>query len=39
MSEPSRVAATTALATHPIPDEIWPQLEALLPVPEFWMSH
>jgi len=39
MSAPARVAETTALATHPIPDEVWPQLEALLPAPEFWMPH
>lgn len=37
VSEPARIAETTALATHPIPDELWPELEALLPAPEHWL--
>jgi D-threo-aldose 1-dehydrogenase len=37
MSEAGRVAQTVALATHPIPEEIWPQLEALLPDQEHWL--
>jgi D-threo-aldose 1-dehydrogenase len=37
MSEPARIAQTIALATQPIPDELWPQLEALLPAPEHWL--
>ncbi|HEY7223133.1 MAG TPA: aldo/keto reductase [Micromonosporaceae bacterium] len=37
MSDPARITETTALATHPIPDELWPQLEALLPAPEHWL--
>jgi D-threo-aldose 1-dehydrogenase len=38
VSEPGRIAETTALASHPIPDELWPQLEALLPASEHWMG-
>jgi D-threo-aldose 1-dehydrogenase len=38
MSEPGRVAETAALASHPIPEEVWPQLEALLPAREHWLS-
>ena len=29
MSEPKRIAQTLALASHPIPDDVWPQLSAL----------
>jgi D-threo-aldose 1-dehydrogenase len=38
MSEPARIAQTTELATHPISDELWPQLEALLPAREHWLG-
>src|SRR5204863_8347228 len=31
MTRPERVAQTIALARHPIPDELWPQLDALAP--------
>ncbi len=37
MSAPERVAETIALANHPIPDELWPELEALLPSQEHWL--
>jgi D-threo-aldose 1-dehydrogenase len=37
MSEPARIAETMALATHPIPEALWPELEALLPDPEHWL--
>jgi D-threo-aldose 1-dehydrogenase len=37
MSSPARIAQTSALASHPIPDELWPQLEALLPAREHWL--
>ena len=37
MSEPARITETIALATHPIPEELWPRLEALLPAPEHWL--
>lgn len=38
VSEPGRIAETTALATHPIPDDVWPALEALLPAREHWLD-
>jgi D-threo-aldose 1-dehydrogenase len=31
MSRPKRVEQTLGLATHPIPDELWPTLDALAP--------
>jgi D-threo-aldose 1-dehydrogenase len=37
MSEPGRIAETTSLATHPIPEQLWPELEALVPRPEHWL--
>jgi D-threo-aldose 1-dehydrogenase len=37
MSEPARIAETAALATHPIPAQLWPALQALLPAPEHWV--
>jgi D-threo-aldose 1-dehydrogenase len=37
MSEPGRIAETRAYEQHPIPDELWPELEALLPAPEHWL--
>jgi D-threo-aldose 1-dehydrogenase len=37
MSSPARIAETMALATHPVPEEMWPELEALLPAPEHWL--
>jgi len=37
MSEPSRIAQTEAMATYPIPDDLWPRLEALLPASEYWL--
>lgn len=30
MSEPKRIAQTVALASHPIPDDVWQQLNALM---------
>jgi len=38
VSGPGRIAETTTLATYPIPDSVWPALEALLPSPEHWLS-
>jgi D-threo-aldose 1-dehydrogenase len=38
MSEPARIAQTIALAAHPIPNELWPQLEALLPAAVHWLG-
>jgi hypothetical protein len=29
MTRPERVAQTAALALHPIPDDLWPQLDAV----------
>ena len=37
VSEPGRIAETTRLATHPIPDAVWAELDALLPAPEHWL--
>ena len=31
LSRPERVQQTIDLATHPVPDEVWPRLEALVP--------
>jgi D-threo-aldose 1-dehydrogenase len=31
LSRPERVQQTIDLATHPVPDELWPHLEALVP--------
>jgi D-threo-aldose 1-dehydrogenase len=31
ISRPERVEQTIELATHPIPDELWPRLDSLLP--------
>jgi D-threo-aldose 1-dehydrogenase len=38
VSEPVRIAETTALATHPIPEDVWPRLEALVPAREHWLG-
>jgi D-threo-aldose 1-dehydrogenase len=31
LSRPERVEQTLELAAHPVPDELWPRLEALVP--------
>ena len=36
MSRPERLQQTIDLALHPIPDELWPQLDALAPSPSLW---
>ncbi len=33
MTRPERVAQTVDLALHPIPDELWPQLDAVASAP------
>jgi D-threo-aldose 1-dehydrogenase len=38
MSEPARIAETVALADHPIPDSLWPELETLLPPRDSWVD-
>lgn len=38
MSRPERVEATLAAATHPVPDELWAELEALLPPERVWLD-
>jgi D-threo-aldose 1-dehydrogenase len=38
MSSPERVAATIALSETPVPDDLWAELEALLPAPEEWLD-
>jgi D-threo-aldose 1-dehydrogenase len=37
MSEPGRIAETAALAAVEIPEELWEELEALVPAPEHWL--
>ena len=39
ISSPERVASTLGLATLPIPDALWEQLEALVPPRETWLDH
>lgn len=36
-SRPERLDSTLALATHPIPDELWQQLADLVPEQEHWL--
>jgi D-threo-aldose 1-dehydrogenase len=38
VSSPSRVAETLALATVPVPDDLWAELEALTPPPSLWLD-
>jgi D-threo-aldose 1-dehydrogenase len=38
MSAPERIAETVALADHPIPVELWEELEALAPSSHFWIN-
>jgi D-threo-aldose 1-dehydrogenase len=38
MSRPGRVARTLDLASEPLPEAIWPALEALLPPPRAWVD-
>lgn len=38
VSSPERVAETVRLATLPIPDALWDELEALVPPPELWLD-
>jgi D-threo-aldose 1-dehydrogenase len=38
MSSPARIAATEALAAAVVPDELWAELEALLPAPSTWLD-
>ncbi len=38
MSEAARIAGTMALADHPIPDELWGELDALVPPREAWVG-
>jgi D-threo-aldose 1-dehydrogenase len=38
VSSPDRVAQTVAYATHEIPEELWPELEALVPPADLWLN-
>ena len=38
MSRPERYDEALALAAHPVPDELWPEVEVLTPGPEHWLS-
>jgi D-threo-aldose 1-dehydrogenase len=38
ISSPERAAQTVSLATAPIPEELWPELEQLVPPRELWLS-
>ncbi|MGI5131130.1 aldo/keto reductase [Pseudonocardia sp. CA-107938] len=38
LSSPERVQQTLDLAGAPIPDELWAELEALVPAPELWLD-
>jgi len=38
MSRPERYDAALALAAHPVPDALWPELEALTPEPSEWLA-
>lgn len=37
MSRPERYDEALALAAHPIPDDLWSEMEALMPGPEHWL--
>jgi D-threo-aldose 1-dehydrogenase len=37
MSRPERYDEALALAAHPIPDDLWSEVEALTPGPEHWL--
>lgn len=39
MSHPDRVAATVASASAALPEEIWVELEQLVPAPRAWLDH
>ncbi|WP_233551006.1 aldo/keto reductase [Amnibacterium setariae] len=38
MSSPERVAATAGLAAVPVPDDLWAELEALVPAADGWLD-
>ncbi|HEY3548599.1 MAG TPA: aldo/keto reductase, partial [Propionicimonas sp.] len=38
MSRPERVASTLAAAAQPLPDDLWPELESLLPPERVWLD-
>jgi len=38
MSRPSRVAATLAAAATPVDDELWAELESMLPPRHVWLD-
>ena len=38
MSDASRIDATVALADHPVPEELWAELETMVPPREVWVG-
>ena len=38
MSRPERYDEALALAAHPIPEDLWSEVEALMPGPEHWLK-
>ncbi len=38
VSSPDRVAQTLEYAEHPVPDELWDELERLVPPRELWLG-
>ncbi len=38
MSKVGRIVPTVSAATHELPDELWRELEALLPEPDHWLD-
>jgi D-threo-aldose 1-dehydrogenase len=38
VSSPERVQQTLDLAAAPVPDELWAELEALVPAPDLWLD-
>jgi D-threo-aldose 1-dehydrogenase len=38
VSRPNRIDETLALYKTPVPDELWEELEALLPEPQYWLG-
>jgi D-threo-aldose 1-dehydrogenase len=38
MSDPARIEETVRLADHPVPDDLWHELETLLPPREVWVG-
>jgi D-threo-aldose 1-dehydrogenase len=37
LSSPERIAEISALLAHPVPDELWSELDSMAPPPELWL--